>query len=915
MNILLMVVVLLFSSCSVKKNSSASRAYHNLTTRYNVFFNANEEFKKGLKSMESSFVDDYTEFLPAHPVYSLAGEGKSPVGGFDVTIEKCQKAIQLHSIRRAPQRGKYSSRTARERDKIEEFNPFLHRAWMLMGQAQFYKCDFLGAVSTFGYVIKHFRNLPQTIIESRLWTVRAYLAMGWDFDAQSALSHLNGVKIPESLNYLNNLVNAEYALAKGDRKGAVDLLEKIQIEEKSKTQRYRIAFLRAQIYSELGDNYKAQKAYDKVVKSSPPYLVSFNAKLQHSVVNGSVAVDKKIRRLNKMSRNPKNKDMLDRLYLAIGNIHLSSGDTIAAVKSFAKGVELSTSGGVNKALVALRLADIQYERREYAKSQPYYMEAHSQLPRTHSEFNRVEQRAEVLSELIVPFNSVQLQDSLQYLASLTPDERVTIIERIIDEVKKKEREEAEMQQKEEYESKKEEFDDGFGSPSSSTTVTPPVVSGDKSWYFYNSQLIASGKSEFQKRWGNRKLEDDWRRRNKSNFIFETTEESLDDQEYANESIDIDEDISQQSQLVQSSDPKDVNFYLQDIPLTSEAMAESDTILMNSLYQLGGIYKNRIEDYPLARETFERIEKRWPMNVHSLGIWYEMFLMSQREGDGSRADLYKGLILSNYPTSKLARAISDPNFVQNFIASQEEVNVLYSETFEAYSKGSMDIVIANSQRALEEFSLSKLTPNFRFLSAMASLSLGRKEEFKNTLRALVDENPEAELTQIAGAMLKGLSEGRELNSSGSLRAANIWNRALFIDGGQIELESDSLYFTVDPLAKHRVVLLFNETEVNKNLLLYEVARFNFRNFVVRDYDIDHLTIDSELGLLYVSPFSTIDEAIRYEKLFLVDGGLDKTIPFGIKVLVISDDNYQTLMRGKSINEYEQFFRENFAIEPN
>lgn len=910
-----LLVALLSSSCSVKKNSSASRAYHNLTTRYNVFFNANEEFKKGVKSMETSFVDDYTEILPSHPVYSLGGEGKSPVGGFDVTIEKCQKAIQQHSIRRAPQRGKYSSRTARERDKIEEFNPFLHRAWMLMGQAQFYKCDFLGAVSTFSYVMKHFRNLPQTTIEARLWTARSYLAMGWDYDAESTLSHLNGVKIPENVNYLHNLVQAEYALVKGDMRVAVDLYEKVQLEEKSKVQKYRTSFLRAQLYTELGDLYKAQNAYSKVIKSSPPYLVSFNARLQHSVVDNSENTSKKIKRLNRMSRNPKNKDMQDQLFLAMGNIELASGDTISAIRSFAKGVELSTSGGVNKALVALKLADLQYNRREYAKSHPYYMEAVSLLPRTHSEFKRVGDRAEVLNELIVPYNSVHLQDSLQYLASLSADERVAIIERIIEDVKKRELEEAEKLQKEEYESKKEELDDGFGSSSSSSTVTPPIVSNDKSWYFYNSQLITSGKAEFQKRWGNRKLEDDWRRRNKSNFIFETSEEPQDMEDSSMDSLAQSEDGVEKSAISTSSDPKDINFYLQDIPLSPEAMAESDTVLMNSLYQLGGIYKNRIEDYPLAKETFARIESRWPRNVHSIDIWYEMFLMFQRDGDRIKSDYYKGLILSEYPDSKIAKAISDPNFVQNFIASQGEVNELYKETFEAYSDGNMELVLSNSEKALEKYALSKLTPNFRFLSAMASLSMGRKDDFKNTLRVLVEENPEAELTQIAGAMLKGLSEGREVNSSGSLRAASIWDRALFIDGVQTEIEPDSLFFTIDPLAQHRVVLMFNELEVNRNLLLYEVARFNFRNFVVRDYDIEHQSVDSELGLLYVSPFATIDEALRYERLFFSDGGLDKTIPFGVKVLVISDENFQTLMRGKSISEYEQFYNENFVVEPN
>lgn len=906
----------LLASCSVKKNSAASRAYHSMTTRYNVYFNAREGFKKGVVAMESSFADDYSQLIPPHPVYKLGSEEGASVGGFDLTIEKCQKSIQLHSIRRAPQRGKYSSKAAREKAKIEEFNPFLHRAWMLMGQAQFYKTDFLGAATTFGYVLRHYRNLPLTLIEARLWAARSYLAMGWEYDAENLLTHLSGVKIPESLHYLHHLVYAELAYSHKNYKEAVALFEKVEAGEKSKIQRYRLPLLRGQLYAQLGDGYKAKQAYEKAIKRSPPYRVAFNAHILQSEVQAGGSARKQIKSLERMARNSKNSEWLDQLYMAIGNIHLAQGDTLRATRAYAQGVTESKQGGTTKALVALRLADLQFQRRRYALAQPYYAEAVSLLPRSHEAYKRVEFRAEVLNELIIPYNAVQLQDSLQHLASLSPAERTGAIERLIAEVERLEREEAERNQRDEIAAKREEANDGFDgfdgfAPQRPAVAPPQQMGGDKSWYFYNTQVVASGRTEFQKRWGNRKLEDDWRRRTKSNFVFE----SLDSNE---EQVEADSEVEQQpvasTALVYSTNPKDVNYYLQQIPLTAEALAESDTLLMGALFQLGGVYKNRLEDYPLARQTFARIEQRWPTYNQMLDIWYERFLMAQRENSSLESSRYKELILAAYPESKQAKVLSDPDFIQNFLHAQEAASKLYAETFEAYSAGEMAKVRLNGQEASRRFALSKLIPNFRFLSAMASLSLGNREEFRMALRSLVDDYPEAELTQLAGSMLKGLAEGREMVGSGSLTAAHLWNRPLFADAEGLTLPGDSLHFQVDPLSPHRMLLLFNEEEVNRNLLLYEVARFNFRNFVVRDFDIEHQPLGDKFGLLDIRSFATFEELKRYEVRFFSDGGLGRTLPFGVKVILISDENFQILMRGKTISEYEQFYGEEFAAEP-
>ncbi|MGL4780354.1 MAG: hypothetical protein ACRCXN_05925, partial [Bacteroidales bacterium] len=265
-------ISLLLCSCSNKKNTLLSRAYNEMTTRYNIYHNAHEAFLNDLKALEDQFQDDYTSLLPPHPVYELAKDDfSSGMAGFDVTIGKCTKAIQEHSIRTLPKRGKYSLRRVREQAKIEEFNPFMHHVWLLMGEAQFYKGNLLSALSTFNYISRHFRNRPEAILRARLWVIRSYLAMGWTFDAESLLPLIKGVEVPVSLEHLYNTVFFELTLQKQQYQEALTYLQKTIPRTKNKTQKHRLIFLESQLYTLTGNEDKANKALAHLIRRDPSY--------------------------------------------------------------------------------------------------------------------------------------------------------------------------------------------------------------------------------------------------------------------------------------------------------------------------------------------------------------------------------------------------------------------------------------------------------------------------------------------------------------------------------------------------------------------------------------------------------------------------------------------------------------------
>ncbi|MEI3342613.1 MAG: hypothetical protein V8R52_11230 [Coprobacter fastidiosus] len=77
-----------------------------MTTRFNVYFNGIENFKEQFKVMETSMkitILGYVSICIRSSAYGNPKETK-PDGSFDRTIEKCQKAIKLHSIKKRPLR-------------------------------------------------------------------------------------------------------------------------------------------------------------------------------------------------------------------------------------------------------------------------------------------------------------------------------------------------------------------------------------------------------------------------------------------------------------------------------------------------------------------------------------------------------------------------------------------------------------------------------------------------------------------------------------------------------------------------------------------------------------------------------------------------------------------------------------------
>jgi tetratricopeptide (TPR) repeat protein len=912
--------LILLEACNTKKNTAVNRRYHAFTARYNTYFNGKTAFDESLNTLLLGYKENYTESIYLFPISAQPKDKKETGGAFDRAIEKGNKAVKQHSIQSKPARkqGWQNDPKQTALQKKEEYNPFLIHCWMLIAEGQFYNADFLQASATFSYISRHYGTDHDVVATARIWQARCYAEIDWLYEAATILDKLNENGIPPAAQKLYDQVYADYLIKSRQFEAAVPYLQKTIQSEKNKRQRTRQRYLLGQIYAGLGQDEAAYRTFGKVAASNPPYELEFAARIRQTEVFPGGDEQKILKMLRRMAKSDKNKDFLDQVYYAIGNIYLERGDTALAIENYTLGVEKSTLNGLDQAICQIRLGDIYFSQKDYVHAQPCYSGALAGLQKEYADYERIARLSAVLDELVVHVEAIHLQDSLQVLAQLPEPERLAAIDKIIEEVKKREEEEAEEAKKAQYLADQEARGSNINRPNMPGNMAPPptpggAAGGGSSFYFYNAQTVAQGKAQFQNKWGKRLLEDHWRRRNKTMQLMnpqgqeeETTAQQFDPD---GNPILASTDSLQQAMDSLASDPKSREYYLQQIPLSEEDLEASNLIIADGLFNMGMIYKDKLEDRFLALDAFEELERRFPDNTYRMDYYFQIYLMALRYQDLELGERYKSRLIDTFPESDYAIALSDPNYEYNIRMMAQVQDSLYEAAYTRYLEGDTLSVRRSYQAFAQTYPLSELMPKFMFIEALSYVQAGEAERFKTALTALVEKYPSADVTDLAGRMLKGLLQGRALVQSDF--SGMTWNlRFGLAPGGMLSAADSARVFTDEPQTPHRMLLIYPTGSVNRNLLLYAVAAFNFANFTRKAFDLNTEEIGS-LTVMTISGFDDLDETLAYERMIHGPNGYASAFGRAVSFFPFSDANFDTLMHGKTLDEYMSFFAEHYG----
>lgn len=917
---LLSVVVcaLSFVACSTKKNTAGTRFWHSFTTRYNVYYNASQAYIQGLQAQEQGHKDDYTELIPLFPVGNEA-TAKLGSSNFDTSIEKCEKAIQLHSIKKRPVVSGNKRNTPKMRAYLrrQEFNPFLKNAWLLMGRAQFQKGQFLEAASTFSYITRHYSAEPDVVTEARVWLSRCYSQLGWFYDAEDAVSKLSRDSIPPRLRRQTDASRADLLLRQGRLEEALPYLRTVTKSERSKWKKARLYFLLGQVEHSLGHDEAAYKALTSCIRKSPPYELAFNARILQTEVMSSrpEKASKMVSRLKRMARSGNNKDYLDQVYYAMGNIMLIKRDTVEALKAYETGRAKSTRGGIEKGVLLLRLAGLYWDQARYDKAQACYAEALGIIDNKYEGYDEITRRSKALDQLVPYTTAVQLQDSLQALARMPEAERNAAIDRVIADLKHKE----ELARRASLDSlaearKQEAGAQGAGSNSSQqNTNAAQQVGGDKSWYFYNQMQVIQGKQAFQKQWGRRKNEDNWRRANKTVLAQAGNEEfdyAADDSiQAARDSLDaLGEVADSVANDSVAADPHKREYYLAQIPFTEEAKAASDAIITDGLYNAGIIEKDQLEDFPLASKTLRRLVEGYPDFENTPDALYQLFLLYSRWKKPDEAARYRTELARRFPDNDLAKMISAPDYERNARFGAQIEDSLYTATYDAYRKRDYATVERNFTISSDKFPTGANRPKFILVHALSRLGRDDDKAVAEELRDLVTKFPQSDVSELAGMIVRGIESGRK-PGAGGFDVGSLWARRSEEAQAITDSAGRRRGFTDSRDVPFLCVIAYPSGSIDDGQMLYDLAQFNFAGFLTRNFDLQRQQAEG-LTQIRISGFRSFDEAHAYASKLFADKALAKEMT-GARTFLVSAENMELIGTAFSFEDYSKFYEKTFA----
>ena len=869
-----LAIVFLVGACSTKKNTWTRRTFHNLNCHYNVYWNGMMSLEEGEQALRDGVKDDYEKVLRVYN-YGDKKSAKRVYPKMDRTIKKASIGIQRHSMYFG---GK------------EEVK-WIDDSYLMMGKAHFYKHDFISARRVFKYVAT---NFPDEAIqyEAYLWLAKTHIG---DERYEKAIATINLLQsklddknFPLEVEKQIPLVLADFYLAQQQYDNSYPYLERSLELNKEKYIITRVDFILGQINQMEGNNELATYYFKRVVKKNPDYVMAFEAKMNMAETYASEFGDSKgiNKILNKMLKEFRYEEFQDQIYYALAQVAKKDGNDTLTINYLRESVRTSTKNDLQKTKSSLEVADMFFEIQNYSFAQAYYDTAVSSLPRNYPDYDNISYKAGVLSNLVTQALTIKEQDSLQLLASMDPNELNALIDEKIEEYRI-----AEEEKQEEAEALADAGGTQFVDPASSRGRG--VSLGGGGWYFYNTQAMSMGFSEFTRKWGNRSLEDNWRLSNKKQMM---------------QSMDDDDDIVSDSIVADTSEysknPIDRSYYLADIPNTPEKIEASNILIIEAFNSLGFIYLMELNDSTVAKETFIEFQKRYPENEYRLESWHGLYQIYMAENNYSEADYYKNLILNNYPESTYAKVILNPNYYTLFEEERQKASELYMKTYNAFKQEKYYRVISYSNKGMELYPEdTAVMPRFMYLNALSLGKVDTHDTLYASLDSLINAYPNSPVTPRAIALRTKLQLEYGLGTPPDTTAVGGGS-------GSGKTVEPSIYI-ISENEVHFVMFVVNKKNVKVNALKIRLSDFNGKYFSLMRLKTKSLMLNKDQTIITVGNFKNKNEAMNYfgaleNDEYVLSGVEEKEYD----LFPISTTNYPLFYRDKSVSAYKDFYKKNY-----
>ncbi len=852
--------------------------------------------------MRESVKDDFTDVLP---VFAFSGKSGAQAATSKMSrdIEKGHKLIDKHSITAKPSRSPSGGDPAyKDFYSQREFNRWVDNAWMLIGKSHVYSRQWYEGIGAFERVLQIFPE-KQIRFEAMLWIARIYIELGNFESARLQLERFaSGIDDESSYRPEFNSTYASYWLAQDKYQEALAYCMKAAETASDRWEKIRWSFILGQVAEKTGNFEIAMNIYSQVARLNPDYAFSIHARIKSAMLNGVVqSRDAARQELIKYAKEYKNIEYRDYIYYALADTWLRDGDTLNALTNFKLAAGYGQGNSALSGNIYHSMADIYYKSGDYVAADAYYDSTLNVVPEYYEGINELKRLKKKMNPLAQNLKVVQHEDSVQRIAALSEPEREQFIDNLL----------VMMKEKEESSGFVDDTDDAFFYRNFANRGNQTIDEKGK-WYFYNQNMVSLGQMEFEKRWGRRELEDDWRRADKE---MQMARDDGNDGAMPTDPFDQSSDsgpVSPDSDKSEQADGlPDRESLLAGIPLSTDELQKSHLKVQTSLFNAAHMLMYNFEKYGEAKEMFERLLQDYPDTDFREQTLMGIFMACRAMKDDNCANHYGEVVTSDYPDSRFAEFINNPDFLQEREAYNREMETLYAQAYNAMKNQAWNSVMQDTEAIISK-NHTPLMPQALLLNALAVSQTGDVSKFRNQLNQILDSYAASSQARVAQSWLQLLEEGRE--------PERITEPEMLVEGGESdrtldEEESDAddmpvSRFAMDFDSLHYVMIVM-KTTTDINQLLFHLANFNFDRYTIGAFNLETRDMGSTHVVLETGPFENRQTGMDYffalvnnPSVFKVEN-IEEPL-----VLLASGSNKEELNNISDIEDYTGFFLENY-----
>ena len=678
--------------CSRKKDKFLNKNFHALTTKYNFLFNGNNLYTEGLSEIENDIRENFWTLLPIEKFkfYDLDDDEERETN-FTKAEEKATLSIQKHSMN----------------IDGKEKNPIMDQAYFLLGKSRYFDNRFIPALEAFNYILYKYPT-SEYINKVKIWKEKINIRLDQN---KYAIDNL------KQLLREDNLLIEERSLANSYLAQAFINLEQVDSATyylKRSNQQYdnlkdspRKTFLLAQLYQDLMVNDSAYKIYSKIIDLNrrTPRNFYIHSHINRSTVSDSI--ENSILALKELAENFENKNFRDVIYHQIAMLNLEKNNSEKTLKETSKIVYDSLaiiyfnkslrSDSDDEILISKNyseLAELNFRNKEYLNAGLYYDSTLNVLNSKSREFRKVKKKRDNLKDLIF-YETLSIElDSIINLIKMSDENRIAFFNDYINKISEKN-------------NKQKNKNENLGLlPSSLSTIDSESIL----FYFYNSNAVAFGKNAFKNRWGNRKLQDDWRW-----SASNVSSNDKNDKKIYNE-------LNKDSIL-------STDYYISLIPKDQKVIDSLNNTRNDTYFRLGAIYKDQFEEYEISNFNFFALLDNHPVEDLVAPTKYFIYKNLLSLDSIYKAEIFKEEIIQNHRSSKYAEILLNPNLV---LEQKQNSNEIYEKIYVDFSNQDFLDVIEQCDKSILEFSGEPIVSKFEFLKSLAIAKVYGFKEYEKAL---------------------------------------------------------------------------------------------------------------------------------------------------------------------------------------